>query len=302
MAFEAEEAFVTSRTRLAASSIAVGVLVLLLKFVAWRVTGSAALYSDALESIVNVAASAVALAALRFAARPADANHTYGHEKAEFFAAVLEGAMIVVAAAAILAEARATWTHPHPIDAPWRGLAVNGVATGLNAAWGVTLLRTGRRLRSPVLAADGRHLLADVVTSLGVACGLALAVFVDTRFDPLVAAGVAVNVLVQGYLVMRSSIGGLMDEAPPDTIEQVRALVGDSAAGAIEAHDLRVRQSGRHTFLEFHLVVPGAMSVKEAHDICDRVEAALHVAMQDVVVTIHVEPEGKAKHHGVLVL
>ena len=292
----------TSRTSIAATSIAVGLLVLALKAVAWRITGSAALYSDALESIVNVAASVVALAALLFAARPADANHTYGHEKAEFFAAVIEGAMIVVAAAAILADAWATSVHPHRINAPWRGIGVNLLATALNGAWGIVLVRTARRVRSPALAADGRHLMIDVATSGGVAAGLALAVFVDERLDALIAALVAVNVLVQGYLVMRSSIGGLMDEAPPDTIDQVRSLVGEHASGALEAHDLRVRQAGQHMFLEFHLVVPGNMSVEEAHNICDRVENALHEAMQDVVVTIHVEPEDKAKHSGVLVL
>ncbi len=292
----------TSRTRLAATSILVSLLVLALKALAWRITGSAALYSDALESVVNVAASAVALAALLFAARPADANHTYGHEKAEFFAAVIEGAMILLAAAAILIEAQAAWIHPHPIEAPWRGIAVNLLAALFNGGWGAVLLRASRRLHSPALAADGRHLVADVATSVGVAGGLAMAVFVDRRLDAVIAVLVAAHVLMQGYLVMRSSIGGLMDEAPTDTIEQVRLLVGENASGAIEAHDLRVRQTGRHTFLEFHLVVPGAMSVEEAHDICDRVEAALMAAMQEVVVTIHVEPERKAKHSGVLVL
>ena len=292
----------TSRTRLAAISILVALLVLALKALAWRVTGSVALYADALASAVDVAASTVALAALLFAARPADANHTYGHEKAEFFAAVIEGAMILLAAAAILLAAQAAWLHPHRIAAPWRGIAVDLLAALVNGAWGATLLRAARRLRSPALAADGRHLVTDLATSVGVACGVATAVLVDPLVDAVIAALVAAHVLMQGYLVMRSSIGGLMDEAPADTIEQVRVLVGENASGAIEAHDLRVRQAGRHMFLEFHLVVPGAMSVEEAHDICDRVEAALRTAMQEVVVTIHVEPERKAKHSGVLVL
>lgn len=293
----------TSRTQIATLGIAVSLVVLAIKGVAWRVTGSAALYSDALESVVNVAASVVALFALRLAARPADANHTYGHDKAEFFAAVIEGGMIVAAAAAILMDAWETWLHPRPLLTPWRGLAINLAAAVINALWAALLLRAGGRLRSPVLAADGRHLLTDVATSIGVACGIALTVALrEPRLDPLIAAAVAVHVLVQGWLVMRSSIGGLMDEASASTVDRVRSVVGESAAGAIEAHDLRIRQAGRHTFLEFHLVVPGSMSVDEAHDICDRVERALHGAMEDVVVTIHVEPERKAKHSGVLVL
>ena len=210
--------------------------------------------------------------------------------------------MILLAAAAILIEAWGAWLQPHHIAAPWRGVAVNLLASLLNAIWAAVLLGAGRRLRSAALAADGRRLAITVATSAAVAAGVAVAVLAEPRLDAAVAALVALQVLAQGYVVMRSSIGGLMDEAPTDTIEQVRVLVGESASGAIEAHDLRVRQAGRHTFLEFHLVVPGAMSVEEAHDICDRVEAALRAAMQEVVVTIHVEPERKAKHSGVLVL
>src|SRR5689334_22680309 len=145
----------TRAERIAAGSIGIGCLVLGLKGVAWWLTGSAALYSDALESIVNVAASLIALVALRFAARPADANHPYGHDKAEFFAAVIEGALIVVAALLILQRAWESWLHPTPLAMPAAGIAVNIVATVLNALWGALLLRQGRRLRSAALVADG---------------------------------------------------------------------------------------------------------------------------------------------------
>lgn len=290
--------------RLAAGSIALGLVVLALKLVAWWVTGSAALFSDAAESVVNVAASATAFIALRLAARPADADHPYGHDKAEFFAAVFEGVLIVVAALVILQHAWHSVQAPAPIDAPLLGIALNGVAGVLNLAWGLVLVRAGRRLRSPALAADGKHLLSDVVTSVGVLAGFGLAVATGIWWiDPLLAAATALYILVSGTLVIRSSVGGLMDEAPAaEIVARIRALVATHAAGAIEAHDLRTRHAGRLTFLEFHLVVPALMTVADAHAICDRIEAALKAEMEGLVITIHVEPEGKAKHRGVLVL
>ena len=293
-----------SRTQIAAGSVAVGVVVFLLKGLAWRITGTAALYSDALESIVNVAAATLAYGAVRFASMPADKNHPYGHDKAEFFSAVIEGVLITVAAVAILHEAWISWQHPFPIATPWRGLAVNGTATVLNLVWASVLVSAGRRFRSPALQADGRHLLTDVATSGAVFAGIVLIVLTgEVRIDPVLAALIAGHVLRQGFLLMRSSVAGLMDEmADPAMLEQVRGLVGGSAGGAIEAHDLRMRQAGKLTFLEFHLVVPGRMTVADAHDICDRVEGALRSTMEDLVVTIHVEPEGKAKHTGVVVL
>jgi len=290
--------------RIAAGSIALGAVVLALKLAAWWVTGSAALFSDAAESVVNVAASATAFAALRLAARPADADHPYGHDKAEFFAAVIEGVLIVVAALVILQHAWATVQAPTPIEAPWLGMALNAAAGVLNLVWGINLVRAGRRLRSPALAADGRHLLSDVVTSIGVLAGLALAVATGVWWlDPLLAAGTAFYILISGALVIRESVGGLMDEAPAaEIVARIRTLVGVHAQGAIEAHDLRMRHAGRLTFLEFHLVVPAMMTVVAAHEICDRIEAALKVEMEGLVITIHIEPEGKAKHSGVLVL
>ena len=290
--------------RIAAGTIAVGVLVLALKTGAWWLTGSAALLSDALESVVNVVASGVALIALRLAAMPPDATHPYGHDKAEFFAAVIEGVLIIVAAFSILVAAWDSYIAPRPIETPWVGLGLNAVATALNAGWAGVLLRAGRQHRSAALRADARHLLADVVTSVGVSLGLVLAVQTGTlALDPLLAALTAIYVLWSGMVLMRESVGGLMDAAPAAIIvERIRALVGEHASGAIEAHDLRSRQAGRQTYLEFHLVVPGEMRVADAHVICDRIEAALRAEMEELVITIHVEPDSKAKHQGVLVL
>ena len=289
---------------IAAGSIAVGLVVLALKLAAWWLTGSAALFSDAAETVVNVAAAVIALAAVNFAAMPADANHPYGHDKAEFFAAVIEGVLIVVAALVILDHAWFAFNHPSPIEAPLPGMAINAVSTVINAAWAVVLVRRGKTLRSPALRADGQHLLGDIVTSVGVLIGVGLAVLTGLHWlDPLLAAATAGYILVSGYRVVRESVGGLMDAAPAaEIVERIRVLVGTHAEGAIEAHDLRMRHAGRASFLEFHLVVPGAMSVADAHVICDRIEAALKAEMEGLLITIHVEPEGKAKHRGVLVL
>ena len=174
----------------------------------------------------------------------------------------------------------------------------------LNGAWSAVLLRTGRRLRSPALVADGRHLFADVVTSIGIACGVVLAVLTGYLvLDPILAAATGVYVLWSGMTMISSSVGGLMDAAPqPAVVHRIRDLVADSAAGAIEAHDLRMRYAGRLTFLDFHLVVPGSMTVAQSHAICDRIEDTLRQEMQHLVITIHVEPEEKAKQHGVPVL
>ena len=294
----------TRTERFAAASVALGCLVLGLKGAAWWLTGSAALYSDALESTVNVAASAVALWALRVAARPADANHPYGHDKAEFFAAVIEGVMIVVAALSIFRHAYEGWREPMPLASPWIGVVLNAVATSVNGVWAGVMIRAGRLHRSPALAADGRHLLSDVVTSVGILAGVAVAVITGLLIlDPLLAAVVGVYVLWSGTQVIRSSVGGLMDEAPDKAVlDKVRQLVGTHAEGALEAHDLRMRQAGRLSFLQFHLVVPGSMSVADSHAICDRIEAALKSEMPYLIVTIHVEPEVKAKAHGVPVL
>ena len=290
--------------RTALFSMAVGLLVLALKLAAWWLTGSVALLSDALESIVNVAAAGLALWALWLAAHPADAEHPYGHHKAEYLSAVVEGALIVVAALVILHEAGQALFVPRTIEAAWSGLALNGVATALNAVWGLYLIRAGKRWRSPAIGADGLHLMADVATSAGVIAGIALAVVLEMPLlDPLLAGLVALNILWMGQRLVRRSVAGLMDAAPdPETLERVRRAIAVSATGALEAHDVRTRHAGRASFVEFHLVVPGEWTVAEAHAVCDRIEAALKAELEGAVITIHVEPEEKAKAEGVPVL
>ena len=288
--------------RLAFWSIPLAFGVMGLKFVAWHVTGSVALYSDALESIVNVIAALAAFFAIGYAQKPADIGHPYGHHKAEYFSAVLEGVLIVVAALLIVNEAVAGLLEPRRMEAPGLGLAVNGAAALINAIWAVVLLRFGRRHRSPALMADGNHILSDVVTSVGVIAGLGLALAFDQpRLDPLLALIVACNVLWQGWKVIASSVDGLMDRAIDPADERlIQDVIKAEAVGAIEAHDIRTRMAGRVSFVEFHLVVDGSMSVEQSHRICDRLESALKQAVEGVQVIIHVEPGHKAKDEGVV--
>ncbi|PYE49945.1 cation diffusion facilitator family transporter [Deinococcus yavapaiensis] len=290
--------------RLALGSIVIGVLVLALKFAAYFVTGSVALFSDALESIINVVAAVAAFVALWVSARPADTNHPYGHTKAEYFSAVIEGVLVVIAALAIMREAYGAFANPKPLDLPLAGLLVSAAASLLNGVWATLLAREGRLRRSPALTADGKHLMADVVTSVGVLVGVILASVTGvTRLDAVLAGLVALNVLWSGWGLVRDSVSGLMDEAAPaETVQRIREVISTHAEGALEAHDVRTRHAGRVTFVEFHLVVPGDMSVRAAHDICDRLEEELKRELEDAAVTIHVEPEGKIEHKGVLVL
>ncbi|MBE9605478.1 cation transporter [Acetobacteraceae bacterium H6797] len=290
--------------RIAGGSVIVALSVLALKAGAWWLTGSVALMADALESVVNVAAAFAALLAIRLSIQPADENHPYGHAKAEYFSAVLEGALIIVAALLIMKESWDAFLAPRAPEQASVGLLISAAATGLNGLWSAYLFRKGRALRSPALVADARHLLSDVVTSIGVLVGVGIVALTGILwFDPLLAALTAANILFSGYGLVRESVGGLMDEAvAPDLLNRIRSLVSDNAEGAIEAHDLRTRHAGRYTFVEFHLVVPADMTVEAAHSICDRIEAALKAELGAAVITIHVEPEGKAKHKGVLVL
>ena len=291
-------------TRLAYGSLAVGVLVLALKGFAAYATGSIALYSDALESVVNVVTAIVAIVAIRFAARPADSTLQYGYYKAEYFSAVIIGAFIAVAAILILQKAWDGFSNPQLFSADPVGLSVSVLATLINFGWAQFIIRTGKREKSLSLVADGHHLMTDVLSTAAVLVGVFLAVVTGfARLDSIMAAFVALTILWSGWQLVRQSVIGLMDvavEAP--VLIRIRDIISSNAEGAIEAHDIRTRQAGKIVFVDFHLVVPGAMSVEAAHAICDRIEAKLREAVEGAQVTIHVEPEEKAKHTGIVVV
>ncbi|MCB9786901.1 MAG: cation transporter [Deltaproteobacteria bacterium] len=279
-------------------SFIVGVFILAAKYLAWLATGSVALYSDALESIVNVVAAGAAWYAIHLAGEPADDNHHYGHDKAEYFSAVLEGGLVLVAAFAIVSAAFERLRHAVALDSLGLGFALSvaaSVANGVLAAW---LVRTGRREKSPALQADGMHLWTDVFTTAGVLIGLGLAWFTGLWIlDPIVAILVALNIVRVAWGLIRGAIRGLMDEAlPEDEIEAIHATVTEHLGAAQQAHDLRTRRAGRRIFIQFHLVVPARMTVRASHAICDEIEAALAARFGDVLVTIHVEPEQEAVH------
>jgi cation diffusion facilitator family transporter len=289
---------------LAIGSIVVAVAVMAIKYVAYLKTGSVALYSDALESIVNVITAIAALTAIRVGIRPPDAEHPFGHHKAEYLSAVLEGALIIIAAIMILREAYDAFLNPRTLTEPALGLAINGFATALNAGWALLLIRSGRGWGSMALAADGRHILTDVVTSVGVFVGLVLAALTGwSILDPLLACAVAVNILWTGYKLAIESMSGLLDERASTEIEaRIHRAIANNGAGALEAHDIRTRHAGRMTFIEFHLVVPGDMTVAAAHEICDRLEDAIEAELVDADVVIHVEPDEKAKPDAAIAL
>ena len=280
--------------RLARWSLATGVTVLLLKGVAWRLTGSVALLSDALESIVNVVASFAMLLAVRIARLPADNNHPYGHGKAEYLSAVLEGALIAVAAVLSIGAAWDRLFHPRALETLGAGVAVSLAATALNGLLAWRLIAAGREHRSPALRADGHHILSDVVTSAGVLAGIGLAKATGWwRLDPLLACFVAVNILWMGWKLIRHSVGGLMDEVlDAEEVTRARAVAERVAreGGAVAIESFRMRRTGTSAHCDMILLVPGVMEVRAAHVICDRIEDALHAHDGSLNVIVHVEP------------
>ncbi|HEX6662612.1 MAG TPA: cation diffusion facilitator family transporter [Gaiellaceae bacterium] len=279
-------------TRLILLSLAASLATIALKTVAWRLTGSVGLLSDAIESVVNFVAAAAALVAIRWASRPSDEEHMYGHEKAEYFAAGIEGFLIIAAAASIAVAAVGRLIHPASIDDVGVGLAISALASAVNLAVGLALIRVGRGHRSIALEADGRHLLTDVVTSVGVIVGVAIVAITGWRvLDPLIALAVAANIVLTGLALIRRSGGGLMDRVLPEAEQAaVRAALAPFAAEGVGFHALRTRRSGRRSFVSVHVLVPGDWSVQEGHRVLERVELAVRQAVPGTTVFTHLEP------------
>jgi cation diffusion facilitator family transporter len=274
-------------------SIAAAVATISLKTLAYALTGSVGLLSDAAESVVNLVAAVVAMAALRWASKPADEEHAYGHQKAEYFSAGVEGTLILVAAVTIGVTAFGRLVDPQPIDSVGLGLAVSTGASLINLWVGVVLLRAGREERSIVVEADGKHLITDVWTSVGVIAAVAAVALTGWDIlDPLIAIAVAINIVVAGLSLVRRSVGGLMDRAlDGDDRAQIDAVLEDwRAREGIDFHALRTRQAGSRAFVSVHVLVPGAWTVQHGHDLVERVEEDLHARLPHATLFTHLEP------------
>lgn len=278
--------------RFAWLSLATGFVVLGLKIVAWQVTGSVGLLSDALESTVNIGAALVAVFALRASNRPPDAEHHFGHGKAEYLSAMIEGFLILAASAAIIATALNRLLDPQPLEQVGIGLAISVLASVLNGAVGLLLLRVGRQHRSMVLVADGKHLLTDVWTSAGVVVAVAaVAVTGWVRLDPIIALAVGANILWTGWRLLRDSVSGLLDERlSDDEIEKVVQVLEQHEGDEVQFHALQSRAAGRQRFVSVHMLVPGVSSVRAAHDLAQDIEDEIVRVLPQTVVSIHIEP------------
>lgn len=282
----------SSLTKFAWLAIAAAIATIALKTGAWVVTGSVGLLSDAAESIVNLVAAVVALITLRIAARPADDSHHFGHSKAEYFSAAVEGVMIFLAAAVILVTSVERFIHPAPLENVGLGLVVSAVASVINGAVALVLMRAGRAHRSAVLTADGKHLMTDVVTSVGIVLGVGLVWLTGwERLDPLVAFAVGVNIILTGWKLMAESLSGLMDASwsTEDNARLAEVLRGHLSE-EVEIHAVRTRESGHRRYAEMHVLVPGAWSVTQGHDVVEDIEQAVKGAFEDCVVATHLEP------------
>ncbi len=276
----------------AALSIGAAILTIGLKFGAYALTGSVGLLSDAFESIVNLVAAIAAFWALSFAAKPPDAKHTFGHSKAEYFSSALEGILILVAAGSIFIAAGERLFHPQPIEQAGLGLALALVATAINGGVARILFQASRRLRSITLRADAHHLLTDVWTSVGVVLGIGLVSVTGWLvLDPIVALLAAANIVWTGLKLLGETGSGLLDSAIPDDEQEAIALiVSEYKTEGIQFHAMRSRVAGAHRFVSFHVLVPGAWTVKRGHDVCEAIEQAIALALPGTDVITHLEP------------
>ena len=263
-----------------------------LKSSAWLLTGSVGLLSDAAESVVNLVAAFVALVALRVAAQPADDKHQFGHAKAEYFSAAIEGIMIFVAAVVIIITAVQRFLTPQPLAHVGVGLAVSVAASLINGVVAVVLIRAGRAHRSITLTADGRHLLTDVWTSGGVVVGVvAVALTGWLRLDPIIAMAVGINIVITGTKLLMESVSGLMDRVLDEQdVAVVDEVLGEFRSDEVEFHGLRTRLAGHQRFVSMHVLVPGAWSVQRGHDLLEDVEERLRSRLDHLHVDTHLEP------------
>lgn len=288
-----------SLKRYAWLSIAAAFATILLKGLAWWLTGSVGLLSDALESFVNLAGAMMALAMLSLAALPADDNHAHGHGKAEYFSSAFEGFLILIAAVSISYTAIERLLNPQPLEAVGIGLVVSVVASLINLATGRILLGVGRKYKSITLEADAHHLLTDVWTSVGVIVGVGLVWATGWLWlDPVIAILVALNIVWTGWQLLQRSAAGLMDVSiPEDELKAIETVLDGYRRQGLEFHALRTRQAGSRAFVTFHLLVPGAWTVQHGHDWSERIEADIRQAVPHAHITTHLEPQEDPLSH-----
>lgn len=277
---------------LIALSIAAALITLGMKSTAYLLTGSVGLLSDALESCINLIAALTAYFCLWYAARPVDATHTYGHEKIEYFSSGLEGVLILVAGGAIIVTAAERLLIRAPLQDLGLGTLIALCASAVNLFVARLLIRVGKIQHSIVLEADGKHLMSDVWTSVGVVAGLGVVWLTGWEIlDPIIAILVGANIIWTAFDLMRRSFNGLMDHAiPEEELERFRSAVRAELPSGMLFHALRTRRAGARRFADFHLLVPGKMSVRDAHDIAERIEGVLHGLFVGLEATIHIEP------------
>lgn len=273
-------------------SIAAAVATILLKGLAWWMTGSVGLLSDALESFVNLAGALMALWMLTLAALPADESHPHGHGKAEYFSSAFEGLLILVAAISIGYAAVDRLLHPRPLEAVGAGVLISVLASAINLGTARVLMRVGQQHHSITLEADAHHLMTDVWTSAGVILGVGLVWLTGWLWlDPVIALLVAANIVWTGWRLMHRSADGLMDAAlPAAKVAEIEALLEGYRAQGLDFHALRTRQAGSRAFVSLHVLVPGAWTVKKGHDLAERIEADIAAAIPNAHVTTHLEP------------
>lgn len=273
-------------------AIAAALATIALKSAAWLLTGSVGLLADAAESLVNLAAAIVALIVVRWAGQPADEDHAYGHDKADYLSAGIEGTMIIVAAVVIAVPAVERLINPRELETVGLGLAVTAVATVINLVVARLLLHVGSEESSVTLQADGHHLMTDVFTSVGVIGGVALvAVTGIDRLDPVIALLVAVNIVVTGMVLVRRALSGLLDKAlEVREIERIEVVLDKYREQGISFHALRTRRAAHRAFVSMHVLVPGDWSVQQGHDMAEQIERELRELFDTVTVFTHLEP------------
>ena len=283
----------TSLERFAWLSVAAAIATIALKTLAWWLTDSVGLLSDALESLVNLAAALLALSMLRLAATPPDEDYPYGFSKAEYLSAGIEGALIVLAAGGILFAAIPRLLAPQPLEAPLLGLSISFFASLINLGVALVLMRAGKQHDSITLEADGKHLMTDVWTSAGVIAGVALVYLTGwLRLDPLVALAVAIHIIWTGVGLVRRSVAGLLDAAigQEDQREVTQIFNEYSRRYAVKFHAFRTRRAGARRFITFHLLVPDEWSVARAHGLSEEIEERIRSLVRNAGVLVHIEP------------